>query len=122
VIAWALRVVRALTPTAWITIAVLVAFLIFGAYCAHRGAEGVRDRQAAEQARVERNASRARETSANEAVNDNTTIRNRQEERDHAAQALPDGVPDDRELRRRCRQLRDAGRSPPACRGFEGPA
>ena len=39
-----------------------------------------------------------------------------QEERDHAAEAYSDGVPDDRELRRRCRQLRDAGRDLPACR------
>ena len=46
-IALALRVGRALTPTAWITLAVLAAFLIFGGYCAHRGAEDVRDRQAA---------------------------------------------------------------------------
>jgi len=122
VIAWAIRIVRGLTPTAWITIAVLVAFLVFGAYCAHRGAEGVLDRQAAKVAKTEEKASAARETGANEAVNDNTTIRNRQEERDHAAQILPDGVPDDRELRRRCRQLRDAGRSLPACRGLEGPA
>lgn len=116
------RIGRGLTPTAWITIAVLVAFLIFGAYCSQRGAEGVRDRQAAEQAKVERKASSARETGAEEALTDTTTIRNRQEERDHAAQALPDGVPDDRELRRRCRQLLDAGRSLPACRGLEGPA
>ena len=121
-IAWALRVVRALTPTTWISIAVLFAFLIFGAYCTHRGAEGVRDRQAAEQAKTESKASAAREAAASERLTDTTTIRNRQEERNHAAQALPDGVPDDRELRRRCRQLRDAERSPPACRGFEGPA
>ena len=121
-IAFALRVGRALTPTSWITIAILAAFLIFGGYCALRGAEGVRDRQAAELAKTEAKASAARETGATEAVNDTTNIRNRQEERDHAAQALPDGVPDDRELRRRCRQLRDARRSPPACRGLEGPA
>lgn len=116
------RFSRVLTPTAWITIALLAAFLIFGGYCAHRGAEGVRDRQAAEQAKVEAKASSARETGAEEALTDATTIRNRQEERDHAAQALPDGVPDDRELRRRCRQLLDAGRRPAACRGLEGPA
>jgi len=122
VIAFALRIGRALTPTAWLALVVLAAFLIFGAYCAHRGAEGVRDRQAAEQAKVEAKASSARETSAGEAVNDTTTIRNRQEERDHAAEALPDGLPDDRELRRRCRQLLDAGRTPPACRGLEDPA
>lgn len=121
-IAFALRIVRALTPTAWLTLAILAAFLIFGAYCSHKGAEGVRDRHAAEQAKIEAMASSARERSAGEAVNDTTTIRNRQEERDHAAQALPDGVPDDRELRRRCRQLRDDGRIPPACRGLEGSA
>jgi len=121
-IAFALRVGRVLTPTAWLALAVLAAFLIFGAYCAHRGADGVRYQHAAEQAEVERKASSARETGANEALTDTTTIRNRQEERDHAAQALPDGVPDDRELRRRCRQLLDAGRSLPACRGFDGPA
>jgi len=121
-IALARQLARALTPTGWLKLGVLAAFLIFGGYCAHRGAEGVRDSQAAEQAKVEAKASSARETSAGEAVNDTTTIRNRQEERDHAAQALPDGVPDDRELRRRCRQLRDDGRIPPACRGLEGPA
>jgi hypothetical protein len=121
-IALALRMVRALTPTAWLALAILAAFLIFGAYCAHRGADGVRDRQAASALKVERKASSAREIAAGERLADTTTIRNRQEERDHAAEALPDGVPDDRELRRRCRQLLDAGRSLPACRGLEGPA
>jgi hypothetical protein len=120
-IALALRAARAITPTGWLVLGVLAAFLIFGAYCAHRGAEGVRDRQAAEQAKVEEVASSARETAAVERLNDTTTIRDRQEERDHAAQALPDSVPDDRELRRRCRQLRDDGRVPAACRGLEGP-
>ncbi|MGU3455654.1 hypothetical protein ACLBV5_05010 [Brevundimonas sp. M1A4_2e] len=118
----ALGLGRALAPTTWLAIALLTAFLIFGGYCARRGAEGVRDRQAAEQAKVEAKASAAREAAASERLTDTTTIRNRQEERDHAAQALPDGVPDERELRRRCRQLRDAGRIPPACRGLEGPA
>ncbi|MBB4796290.1 hypothetical protein HNP32_000004 [Brevundimonas bullata] len=121
-IALALRIGRALTPTAWITIAALTAFLIFGGYCAHRGAEGVRDRQAVKVAKDERKASSGREAAANQDLTDTTTITNRKLERDHAAQALPDGVPDDRELRRRCRQLRDDGRSPPACRGLEGPA
>ncbi|WP_296174221.1 hypothetical protein [uncultured Brevundimonas sp.] len=120
--AFAVRIGRALTPTAWLALAVLAAFLIFGGYCAHRGAEGARDRQAAEQAKVEAKASSARATAAGERLTDTTTIRNRQEERDHAAQALPDSLPDDRELRRRCRQLLDAGRIPPACRGLEGPA
>jgi hypothetical protein len=60
VIAAALRLGRTLTPTAWLALAVLAAFLIFGAYCAQRGAESVRSRQAAEQAKVEAKASGAR--------------------------------------------------------------
>ncbi|MFZ4165166.1 hypothetical protein [Brevundimonas sp. NPDC058933] len=121
-IALALRIARTFPPRTWLLFAALAAFLIFGGYCAHRGAEGVRDRQAAEQAKVEAKASSARETGAEEALIETTTITNRKLERDHAAEALPDGLPDDRELRRRCRQLRDDGRIPPACRGPEGPA
>ena len=121
-IALALRIGRVLTPTAWLALAILAAFLIFGAYCSHKGAEGVRDRHAAEQARVEAKASSARETAAGERLSDTTTITNRKMERDHAAEALPDSLPDDRELRYRCRQLRDVERIPPACRGLEGPA
>lgn len=111
----ALRFLRTLTPTAWITIGVLAAFLLFGGYCAHRAAQGERDRQAAQAHKIEAKASSARETAAGERQTDTSTIRNRQEERDHAAEAIPDSLPDDRELRRRCRQLRDAGRSLPAC-------
>jgi hypothetical protein len=122
VVAFIKRIARTFSSTAWLVIAILAAFLIFGAYCSHRAAEGERDRHVAATAKVERKASGARETAAGEALTDTTTIRNRQEERDHAAEALPDGVPDDRELRRRCRQLRDAGRSLAACRGPEGPA
>lgn len=113
---------RTFPPRTWAILAMLAAFLIFGAYCAHRGADSVRDRQAAEQAKTEAKAASARETAAGERLTDTTTITNRKLERDHAAQALPDGVPDERELRRRCRQLRDARRSPAACRGLEGPA
>jgi hypothetical protein len=116
------RIGRALTPTAWLALAILAAFLIFGAYCSHKGAEGVRDRQATKDAKVAAKASSAREAGANEALTETTTITNRKMERDHAAEALPDSLPDDRELRRRCRQLHDAGRSLPACRGLEGPA
>jgi hypothetical protein len=121
VIAAALRLGRSLTPTAWLALAVLAAFLIFGAYCSHRGAENVRERQAAKEAKIETKASGARQTGAVEALTETATITNRKLERDHAAQALPDSLPDDRELRRRCRQLRDAGRSLPTCRGLEGP-
>lgn len=114
------RVPGFLSLKGWITVGVLAAFLLFGAYCAHRAAEGERARQAAEQAEIERKASAARETASTERLNDTLTIQGRQKERDDAAEALPDSVPDDRELRRRCRQLRDAGRELPACAGLGG--
>lgn len=41
-IALALRFGRALTPTAWLALGVLAAFLIFGAYCAYQGGRGER--------------------------------------------------------------------------------
>lgn len=119
---WAVarRIPRLLSPKGWLLVGVLAAFLAFGGYCAHRAAQGERDRQAASGAKTERKASTARETASTERLNDTLTIQGRQKERDDAAQALPDSRPDDRELRRRCRQLRDAGRRLPACAGFEG--
>lgn len=104
----------------WIVLGILAAFLLTGGFCAHRAAQGEKARQAAEQAETERRASTARETAATERSTDTTIIRNRQEERNHAADAIPDSLPDERELRRRCRQLRDAGRSLPACERFAG--
>lgn len=41
-IALALRIGRVLTPTAWLALAILAAFLIFGAYCAYQGGKGER--------------------------------------------------------------------------------
>lgn len=41
-IALAFRFARALTPTAWLALGVLAAFLIFGAYCAYQGGKGER--------------------------------------------------------------------------------
>lgn len=120
-LAFARRIPSMLSPKGWIAAAVLAAFLLFGAYCAHRAAEGERDRLAAETQRTAEKASSGRETAADEDLADTLTIQQRLQERDHAAEALPDSRPDDRELRRRCRQLRDAGRGDvPACRGLEG--
>lgn len=116
ILSFARRVPKMLSPKGWAVVALLAAVLCFGAYCAHRAAQGEQDRQAAEQAETERKASAARETASTERLNDTLTIQGRQKERDHAAQALPDGAPDARELQRRCRQLRDAGRVPAACR------
>lgn len=113
---------RLLSPTGWLIVAIIAAFVLSGAYCSQRGAQGERDRQAVQTQKTDAKASSARETAAVEREADTTTIRNRQEERDHAAEAIPDSRPDDRELRRRCRQLREAGRSLPACNGFDRPA
>lgn len=114
------RVPGMLSPKGWLAVGVLILFLGFGAYCAQRAAQGERDKQAAAAAQIERKASAARETASTERLNDTLTIQGRQKERDHAAEALPDSAPDDRELRRRCRQLRDAGRSLPVCAGLGG--
>jgi hypothetical protein len=113
---------RTFTPTGWLIVAIITAFVLTGAYCSYRGAQGERDRQAVQTQKTEAKASGARETAAVERQTETTTIRNRQEERDHAAEAIPDSRPDDRELRRRCRQLREAGRSLPACNRFDRPA
>ncbi|ADK99367.1 hypothetical protein [Brevundimonas subvibrioides] len=105
----------------WLILAAVAALLTLGAWLYFAGREDERDDQADRQARVEAKASAGRETAATERTLDTTAIQARQAERDHAAEALPDSAPDERDLRRRCRQLRDAGLDPAACRGLEGP-
>lgn len=115
-IAFALRIGRALTPTAWITIAVLAAFLIFGGYCAHRGADGVRDRQAVKVAKDERRASSGRETASSERLHDQSTLNTQRKAQTDALSPLPDAVPSDRRVVRHCLRLQrdgvDTGRFP----------
>ena len=101
-----------------IGVAAFAAFLI--AFTVWRSMDR-RDAVSDAAAKVEAKAAPARETAATERLNDTLTIQDRQKERDHAAEAIPDSRPDDRELRRRCRQLRDSGRTPAACAGLEGP-
>ncbi|MFN3354042.1 MAG: hypothetical protein ACK4Z5_10575 [Brevundimonas sp.] len=112
----ALVFLRSISPRAWAVIGLLTAFLIFGAYCA----QAERDRQAARQAEQNVRVAQAGSTAVSQAARETTTINQRQQERDRAAEAIPDSVPDERDLRRRCRQLRDAGRDLPACRAFGG--
>ena len=45
-LAFVRRIPSLLSPKGWIAVAVLAAFLLFGAYCAHRAVQGERDRQA----------------------------------------------------------------------------
>ena len=42
-----------LTPTAWLIVGVLAAFLLFGAFCSYRGVQTEKDRQAASVAKIE---------------------------------------------------------------------
>lgn len=111
------RFLRALTPTAWITIGVLAAFLLFGGYCAHRAAQGERDRQAAQAHEIEAKASSARETAAGERLNDTTIINAREKELSDAVNSLPDARPSPRRVALACERLRQQGntRLPAEC-------
>ena len=103
----------------WIVLGILAAFLLTGAYCAHRGAEAEKARQAAERAETERRASTARETAADERLNDTTIINARERELSDAVNSLPDARPSPRRLALACERLRQQGtRLPPEC----GPA
>lgn len=108
-IALALRIGRALTPTSWIVLAVLTSFLIIGAYCSHRGADGVRDSQAAATAKIEVKASSARETAATTRTTDTTIINAREKELSDAVHSLPDAAPSPRRLALACERLRQQG-------------
>lgn len=101
----------------WLGVVAVCAALAVWLYAAGRGDE--REAQAAGRAKVEATAAKGRETAAAERTLDNAAVDRRLEEWNHAAEQIPDAAPDDRELRRRCRQLRDAGyRDLPECRGL----
>lgn len=114
------RMFRAMTPTAWLAIAILAAFLLFGGYCAHRAVQGERDRQAAVTAKDAAKASTARETAAVERSNDTSIINAQEKAQIDAVQSLPDGRPSPRRVARACQLLRQQGTAEPdlpiACR------
>jgi hypothetical protein len=109
-IAAALTFLRAvpgmLSPRAWIAVGVLILFLGFGAYCAQKAAQGERDRQAAQTARIERKASTGRETAAAERLNDTLNSQAREKELSDAVSSLPDARPSDRRIALACQRLR----------------
>ena len=115
------RIPSMLSPRGWIAVAILAAFLLFGAYCAHRAAEGERDRQAVETRRTEEKASNARETASGERLNDTTIINAREKELSDAVNSLPDARPSPRRVALACERLRQQGntRLPAEC-GPEG--
>lgn len=115
-IALALRIARTFPPRTWLLFAVLAAFLIFGGYCAQRGAEGVRDRQAVKAAKDERKASSGRETASSERLHDQSTLNTQRKAQTDALSPLPDAVPSDRRVVRHCLRMQrdgiDTGRFP----------
>lgn len=117
---FARRIPSMLSPTGWAVVGVLALFLAFGAYCYHRGAQGERDRQAAQVLKVERKASAGRETASDERLNDTLTTQAREKELSDAVSSLPDARPSARRVALACERLRQQGTRErdlsPACR------
>lgn len=109
VFAFARRVPRMLPLKAWIVVGVVILFLGYGAYSAHKAVQGERDRQAVEQAKTERKASAARETASGERLNDQSTLNQQRKATDDALAPLPDAVPSDRRIARHCLRLQRDG-------------
>ncbi|TFW14415.1 hypothetical protein EGY25_04275 [Brevundimonas intermedia] len=103
------RIPGMLSPKGWIAVALLAAFLLFGAYCAHRAAQGERDHQASVTAKTEAMASSARETAAGERATDTIIINAREKELSDAVNSLPDARPSARRVRLACERLRQQG-------------
>lgn len=111
---------RALPVRTWLIIAAGVAALALALWIYNAGGDAVREDVAAEGAAAQATAGKGRETASTERAIDTTTNAAKLEQWNHAAEQTPDTPPDERTLRRRCRQLRDAGTvGVPACRGFE---
>jgi Flp pilus assembly protein TadB len=118
------RVTRFITPKAWAILAALGLVLILLAYCTTQARQDERaeakQREVAAYAKQLARAAEANDAAATQRVDDYQTTTQATKERDDDARSQPDGAPDDRELRRRCRQLREAGAQPAACRRFAG--
>lgn len=104
-----------LSPKGWMAVGALILFLGFGTYCSHRAAQGERDRQAAASARIERQASTARETASTERLNDQAALNQQRKATDDALAPLPDAVPSDRRRARHCLRLPNGGAGIPEC-------
>lgn len=100
---------RLLNPTGWLIVTIIAAFVLTGAYCSHRGAQGERGRQAAATQKTEAKASGARETAAREASVETPIINARQKDYSDAVNSLPDAVPSARRVRLACERLRHQG-------------
>lgn len=108
-IAFALSIWRALTPTGWLIVAIIAAFVLTGAYCSYRGAQGERDRKAVETHKTDAKGSGGREIAAREASVETPIINAREKDLSDAVNSLPDAVPSARRVRLACERLRHQG-------------
>ncbi|WP_404415574.1 hypothetical protein [Brevundimonas vesicularis] len=100
---------RLLNPTGWLIVAIIAAFVLTGAFCSHRGAQGEKDRQAVQTQKTEAKASGAREIAAVERLTDTLSNNAAREELNDALKDLPDAVPSDRRVRLACVRLSRQG-------------
>ncbi|GEM_PF-2421107 len=108
---------RILTPTGWLIVAIIAAFVLTGVYCSYSGAQDERNRQAAQTQKVEAKASGARETAAVERQTETPIINAREKDLSDAVNSLPDAAPSARRVRLACERLRHQGntRLPAEC-------
>lgn len=118
VLAFLRSIPRLLSPTGWLIVAIIAAFVLTGAYCSHRGAQGERDRQSVKTQKTDARASGARETAAVEASVETPIINAREKDLSDAVNSLPDAAPSARRVRLACERLRHQGntRLPAECR------
>lgn len=100
---------RLLNPTGWLIIAIIAAFVLTGAYCSHKGAQGERYRQAAQTQKTEAKAASARDTAAGERAVETPIINAREKDLSDAVNSLPDAAPSARRVRLACERLRHQG-------------
>ena len=71
-------IIRTLTPTAWLIVGVLVAFLLVGAFCSYRGVQGLQEARA-DQTVAEGRTGAAQDASAVRDANDAATQSTREQ-------------------------------------------
>lgn len=109
-------IARLLSPRGWMAFAVLAVVLALALWLYSAGRDDGRQADQVDDLKAEVRAGAGRETAAIERGIDTANTADKLKEWNHAAEAIPDSAPDARELQRRCRQLRDAGRELAACR------
>lgn len=110
------RLLRLLTPKSWALLAAVAVVLALALWIYSAGHRDGRQADQVDDLKADVRAGAGRETAAIQRGIDTANTADKLKEWNHAAEAIPDSAPDARELQRRCRQLRDAGRDLAACR------